>query len=126
MNTLASTWGPLQVVPFNFVVLNVGNVWNQTTNTAVIKVSGIYYLHVQFSSTYNAGVKFEVNINGKVAFTAEFLMVCNAGGTGRYRAVLRKLAAGDTITISMLTGYTCIYGDTIPNTSFYGFYLGPQ
>ena len=126
MRSNLDTWGPLPIVLFNLIVVNLGGVWNQSTNTAVIKVPGLYYLHVQMSTCFNAGAKFEVNINGKVDFTVEFLMVCTIGGTGRYQAVIRKLAEGDTIMISMLTSNTCVYGNTISCTAFYGFFLGPQ
>ena len=126
MRSNSDTFGPLPIVQFDMIVVNVGGVWNQSTNTAVIKVSGLYYLHVQMFSCFNVGAQFEVNINGKVDFTVQFLMVCSAGGTGRYQAVIRKLAKDDTIMISMLTSNTCVYSNTISCTAFYGFFLGPQ
>ena len=76
MRSNLETWGPLPVVSFNLIVENLGGVWNQLTNTAVIKVPGLYYLHVQIFVCFNPGAKFEVNINSKVDFTVEFLMVC--------------------------------------------------
>ena len=126
MRSYLDTNGPSPIVPLDLVVVNLGNVRNQTTNTAVIKVSGLYSQHVQMTACFDKGAKFEININGKVDFTVEFLMVCTIAGAGRNQAVIRKLVKGDTITISMLTSGTRIYCNAISCTTFYGFYLGPQ
>ena len=116
--------GPINKVNFNFVVVNEGNVWNHVTNTASISVSGNYYLHINMATCFNMGAKLDGKINEKIDFSVEYLMFNKKCSMNRSRSVLRKLSSGDTITISMTTGSTCLWFSTF-STSFYGFYLGP-
>ena len=127
MQTPGEKYGPFAPVPFNVISLNKGNVWNQATNAASISVAGIYYLHMQMNSCYSAGAKFDININGKIDFSVQFLTTDWIAGTGRNQAVIKKLTIGDTITVSMTTAGTCSFGGPAPSrVAFYGFYLGPQ
>ena len=116
--------GPLDKVTFSLVVVNDGNVWNRVTNTASIRVSGNYYLHINMATCFNMDAKLDVKINNKVDFSDEYLMYNKKYSMKRSRSVLRKLSSGDTITISMTTQNTCLWFSTF-TTSFYGFYHGP-
>ena len=128
LQTTGEKNGPFAPIPFGIISVNKGNVWNQTANAASISVSGFYYLHVQLASCYTAGAKFDININGKIDFSVQFLTHDGIAGTARNQAVIRKLKTGDTITVSITTANTCLYGgmSDYSKVAFYGFYWGPQ
>ena len=114
----------MEKVTFNFVAVNEGNVWNHKTDTALISVSGSYYLNINMATCFHKGAKLDVKINGNIDFSVEYLMYNKKCGMDRSRSVIRKLSSGNTITISMTTENSCVFFSAHA-TSFHGFYLGP-
>ena len=110
---------------FTYVDINVGNVWKQSTNTAVIPAgaAGIYYVHVQASSQSIKGFVVDLKVNNVVVFSVNHKIANNWAGQVREKASIMRLEENDALTVSVNCGDCGYYGGDKKATAFNGFRL---
>ena len=116
--------GLIHQLPFNIIVINDYSVWNSSTNSTYISVSGYssHNVHIQFSAASYAKGMIQLKVNGNIITWAQFQYASTVLATSRSNAAVLKLYQTDETTVAMPRGCT-IYG--AHSTGFYGLFLGP-
>ena len=106
-------------LPFDKLLINVGQAWNSCNNQLIIPTSGIYFLSFSSASVENTRhfLELRVNENGKAR------TVINAnifdGIDVSSQSILLKLNVGDVVKLYLTNGP--VYSDNNYQTSFAGF-----
>ena len=117
---------------FSTLLINTGNIWVKTLNSAIITVGGYYYVSLSISGCYKPFLKAQVVVNNNVVlFEINFLHRWNSyyhmTATTREQSTIVLLNAGDSISVSIPSSPTvCIFSSVKHFTGFFGFLLSPQ
>ena len=122
----SDSYGSMDTVNFDSVEVNIGNVWDNTTNSVIIPLQsdGIYYVHLMASTCCCAGYEITLNLNEAPLFTIYHNMVTMWRGSVREKAAIVKLKVEDVLSVSLPSSSCCIYGgNNEKQTAFNGFRL---
>ena len=111
---------------FDTIAVNIGDVWAETTNEAIIPVGGIYYVTFVLIFT-QCHLEATLCVNN-VATTFIVITTCSTSGNiaTRERAVLLNLKKGDRLNVKLMNGTLVLpQRDSMDLTSFAGILLYP-
>ena len=116
---LNAQYSPL---PFDKILLNVGNGWNKTTNKFVAPYAGIYQLHLVSTSQQYNSVDFrlmwnDVTYASILSATKKYNMIVS-----RSRSVMIEASVGDTFYIAT-SASNYVVGTSNKDTLFTGYLL---
>lgn len=112
-----------QLVAFENIAVNAGNLWKRRSNCVLIPISGTYYVHLEVGTCYKTRNAMKVVVNKVttivyVQFTGKFLVSSQSRSQGN----VLHLAKGDKVAVYLTSG--CYHGGK-NQTSFYGMLLAP-
>ena len=95
------------MIPFDIVVLNIGNAYNENTGEFTAPVAGVYSISYEVQADGSCGtdvmwIRLYLN-GGTVASSAS-----EYGGSGG-TAVTLQLAAGDVVWVAISSVSSCVY-----------------
>ena len=109
-------------LPFDQLLINVGQAWDSCNNQLVIPTSGIYFLSFSSASVENTIHRVLLFINEENTFRT-FILNTFSGTDVSSNSVILKLNASDIVKLYLTQGP--IYSDINYQTSFLGFLYEP-
>ena len=110
--------GELYPVEFDNMLINQGNGWNETTNSYLVPLAGVYYIHLT-TGTYYFRSKLELMRNGLPIMNVQV----ESDATSTFvtsRALILRLQKHEKLCIRLPSGYM-VYSNGNIYVSFSGF-----
>ena len=114
--------GQYSPFPFSDVYLNVGNGWNESTNTFVVPYPGVYHLHLLAICQPNTTVDYILMWNDIPYANVFFNGKPYAGPISRSKSVMIEASIGDTFNIAT-SSVSGLYGNSNRQTLFAGYLI---
>ena len=117
--------GPIAAFPFNLEWLNDGGVWNTSSYTGIIPVSGIYWLKLSGASPFSTSSQFNMIllVNSQPIINV-MEKITNGGNNVRSHSIAFRLKQGDQLQVSVPTGFQVYTPDY--SACFLGFLIFPD
>ena len=107
-------------VPYDRVLVNLGNAWNPSTNIVTVPRTGYYFLHM--GGGVHTGTRSYINlyVNNSKQFSLKHHSTNHNGVDTRSRSGILRLFSGAQVKITCDYGF---YSDGALQTVFVGFLL---
>ena len=117
-----SSGTPLDPLAYDQVLVNSGNMWHSSNNSAVIPITGFYFIHIGEGVPTNTRVHLTLHENNNSATSLGLLQPStnHNGIDTTSRSAILHMSSGDVVTIN---GRTRVYSDSGLQTIFIGFLL---
>ena len=110
-------------LPFDKLLINIGQAWDSCSNQLITPTSGVYFLSFSSASVENARHTLELRVNENVK-ARTFIYNIFDGIDVSSQSIILKLNVGDVVKIYLLGGP--VYSDNNYQTSFAGFLYEPK
>ena len=110
-------------LPFDKMLVNVGQAWNSCNNQLIIPTSGIYFLSFSSASVENTIHVLDLRVNENIKARTYICANIFNGIDVSSQSVILKLNVGDVVQLYLSTGP--VYSDNNYQTSFAGFLYEP-
>ena len=115
--------GPTQLVPFETVLVNVGNAWNSSANTVIIPHSGYYLIHFSTGLQPGHGTWYHLDSENPNNFIVRDSTVHNGIDT-MAKSDIKFYRAGTVVYIAnSKTAPSSIYSDARMQITFSGLLI---
>jgi len=110
------------VAPFERIVQNIGNAYDNTTYLFTAPVAGTYYFGFSFYSNQNIGFVAEIQVNGNTIARGQR----NPGYTSSYTKYQISATAFCSVgdVVRAISGANTIVIQELNHTHFFGFFIG--
>ena len=110
------------VAPFERIVQNIGNAYDNTTYLFTAPVAGTYYFGFSFYSNQNIGFVTEIQVNGNTIARGQR----NPGYTSSYTKYQISATAFCSVgdVVRAICGANTIVIQELNHTHFFGFFIG--
>jgi hypothetical protein len=110
------------VAPFERIVQNIGNAYDNTTYQFTAPVAGTYYFGFSFYSDRNIGFVTEIQVNGNTIARGQR----NPGYTSSYTKYQISATAFCSVgdVVRAISGANTIVIQELNHTHFFGFFIG--
>ena len=110
------------VAPFERIVQNIGNAYDNTTYLFTAPVAGTYYFGFSFYSNQNIGFVTEIQVNGNTIARGQR----NPGYTSSYTKYQISATAFCSVgdVVRAISGANTIVIQELNHTHFFGFFIG--
>ena len=110
------------VLTFDRVEVNLGDIYNQTSGEATVEMAGYYYVTINAAAMANEPVAMHIVVNGNIQASLTRLSTVHGGPDSMARSAIVYLNEGDVIRAEIGAG-TSVYSDEWIQTSFSGFLI---
>lgn len=124
VHTQYSAVGPMDPVPFEYLLLNEGGAWRAQSRNVCVPRNGVYYLHVNAATDAYTNMNVQLRVNGVPQFDIRRDATHANGVNTHSRAFITRLSLGDIVHVSLLSG--TMYSNGNIQSSFTGFLLYPE
>ena len=118
--SVTSVTGPAYPVSLPVQILDRGFGWDKITNTYTVQDSGIYYIHLTAGVNTAQPTRMELQVNTVTLINVYMASTDHNGIKTRSRAIITRLNVGDTLRITLPTGYY-LFSNNNRITTFTGF-----
>ena len=110
------------VAPFERIVQNIGNAYDNTTYLFTAPVAGTYYFGFSFYSNQNIGFVAEIQVNGNTIARGQR----NPGYTSSYTKYQISATAFCSVgdVVRAISGANTLVIQELNHTHFFGFFIG--
>ena len=122
--SVATIVGPAYPVSLPVLILDRGFGWDKATNTYTVRENGVYYIHLTAGVYQAQPTRMEFQVNSVILVNVFMSSTDHNGIKTRSRAIITRLNAGDTLRITLPTGYY-LYSNNNRITTFSGFRVSP-
>ena len=111
-------------VPFEKILLNVGQAWDACNNQLIVPRTGVYFLSLSSASVPNTIHVLELKINDAIKYRTFIFRGLFSGIDTSSHSLLLPLNSGDIAKV-FLTNHGPVYSDNSYQTSLSGFLYEP-
>lgn len=112
---------PVDPVPYDRVLVALGNGWNPATYRFTAPVGGVYYTHIAIMTAAILKCQMDLLKNGDAVMNNAYMSTQQSNTDSRSRGFMLRLQTGDELRVRLTAGQ--YYGNGILNIHFAGFLI---